>query len=80
MMLIGGVIHGPYFQGVFRALDHLFGAARTLRPVLAKSIVGQLTFAPFYVAMFYGAVTGLSGGSLNVPQIGAWLPRSHAHT
>lgn len=62
--VIGAAMHGPYFHVGFRLLDRFLGHGRDWRTVLIKSLVGQSTVAPPYLALFYGATTFAAGGGI----------------
>eukprot|EP00899_Mesostigma_viride_P016080 jgi/Mesvir1/24473/Mv21833-RA.1 len=64
--ILGLTLHGPYFYHGFRWLDTRYGPSKVFRTALLKTLVGQVTMFPVYLALFF-------------PYMG-WLEGANAHT
>ena len=63
MGLVGFSLHGPYMYLAFSRVDNYFGVASTLRNVLTKTAVIQLSAFPFYLCVLFAYLGFLEGRS-----------------
>ncbi|KAL4857384.1 PXMP2/4 family protein 4 [Chlorella vulgaris] len=59
--LIGLAFHGPYFYNAFRWLDATLGPSVTFQRAALKSLTGQVTVFPVYLASFFVLMGTLEG-------------------
>lgn len=62
--IVGLTLHGPYFYAAFSWLDRAF-PSRTISQAAIKTLIGQVSVFPVYVAVFFTYIGLLEGKSFS---------------